>query len=686
MVRFIHPLKRAILCTFAALSICQPLGAKAAGFEELHRFPRFGKAPSGIVRGPNGDLYGVTETGGFNEAGTLYRISGTTGAVETLANFSAIPVASPSPQIAADAFGNVYGLSNFGTRIWRWNASTGLHVMALLSDVGLSGTINGVVLDTSGGLIGTATSGGANGAGVLWRWHAGTGVQKLGEFAQATTGLTTKSRLAVDNQGAIYGCSDAVGGLMILWRWKFGAGFEKLAELPTAAYGTNGLGVTIDGNNRVWGVTSLGGAQDDGTLWRWSLVGGLEKLADFNPAAADRKPTGPLVIGPDGSAFGASALAVWRWSQMTGLVRHADLPTETVGIPEGAIAIDDAGVIYGASSSGGTNGCVWKCSVAEGAVKLQDFASNFVEQINDQGVARDAEGRIYGTTTSPSETVETLLWRWSDSGGYEELASFPIATFSRGATTPFIDADGNVYGIVEPSGFANPGGRLWRWNQAQGLVKLADFDPAANGMARPVLVLGSQGQVYGTCANVNSTGSIWRWTAGGGIENMAAFDRAEVVFSPNQITGPNGNWYGIQALGGPTLNGRLWSFSESTGLVFHHNFDDFGGSPRGVLTRDAAGNIYGTRGHSPTTLWKWNSAEGLTTLDTFDESSGFSPISLRASANGGIRGICERARWRLRQWDNLELERRAGSLCDSSLPSANDRKTPGPDPDRGPQW
>ena len=41
--------------TFLSLGSCRSL---AAGFEELYRFPVIGVAPKGLVRGPDGLLYG----------------------------------------------------------------------------------------------------------------------------------------------------------------------------------------------------------------------------------------------------------------------------------------------------------------------------------------------------------------------------------------------------------------------------------------------------------------------------------------------------------------------------------------------------------------------------------------------------------------------------------------------------
>src|SRR5262245_1381088 len=87
--RFIHTLRFIISCILAGLALGALSSVKAAGFEELHHFPRFGWDLRGLVRAPDGDFYGVTVFGGLGRSGTLYRLSAANGTTETLTNFGA---------------------------------------------------------------------------------------------------------------------------------------------------------------------------------------------------------------------------------------------------------------------------------------------------------------------------------------------------------------------------------------------------------------------------------------------------------------------------------------------------------------------------------------------------------------------------------------------------------------------
>lgn len=637
--RFTHPF---YLLFFGFLAIWMPgfllASAQGAGFEVLRNFSRSGVAPSGLVFGPNGNLYGTTNTGGESNYGTLYSVNPQTGEVTTIANFGGFAGTNPHEQIAADGT-SVYGVSDSGQIIWRWNAESGLARIGVFPVQAFYDTVPGVASDNSGGLVGMRISGFSGGTSKLWRWSPSTGLTELDTFVQATTGPLASTKLAVDSQGGIYGCSALVNQKTILWRWKAVAGFEKLAELPVDTFGASVPGVSIDANDHVWGRTSTGGAHQDGTLWRWTLEGGAEKLGDFNSPDTGRRYASPITFTADGTPISLSGNIIWKWTAADGLANHANLSSPEIGVVGGAIALDDAGAFFGTSGFGSPTGHIWKWTAAGGVVKLADSPDASVAIIN-RGLARDAQGRLYGATSSPEEP--TMLWRWSNAGGYQELATFDPALYGLEKTFPTLDSGGNVYGILERNGIMNQAGKLWRWNAAEGLIKLADLHPLNQGFSESKIVIGSDGTIYGTgrSASISIKGPLlWRRTASGefptAYPGFGLYNYGNAYFSLGQVTGPNGEWYGTQLSGV-----GLWS-SSSGG----HGHPPGGGHLNETLTRDAAGNIYGTTGSSssstPSTLWKWNKAAGFSTLATFDQSTGIDPVSLFADSSGFmIRGVC----------------------------------------------
>jgi uncharacterized repeat protein (TIGR03803 family) len=97
-------------------------GAEAASFNTLYQFSGAsdGGAPTGnLVAGPNGVLYGVTQTGGASGNGTVFRLDRPSQGsahwtVTTLYSFAGGNDASDPNNLTMDAAGNLYGTSNAG--------------------------------------------------------------------------------------------------------------------------------------------------------------------------------------------------------------------------------------------------------------------------------------------------------------------------------------------------------------------------------------------------------------------------------------------------------------------------------------------------------------------------------------------------------------------------------------------
>src|SRR4030095_5651744 len=321
------------------------LGAPAGWpgtFQELCRIPIRGVNPSGLIRGPGGEMYGVTYSGGTLNKGTLFRLDPNAGFVETLASFGGDAGEFPTPGFAVDQSGNIFGIT-YSRVLWRWNSTSGLTRVGRLGEITASDASVRVVLDGEGGVIG-ALPYGSNfiGPGLLWRWHESTGVKRLAECPESITGRPTSDALATDGRGTIYGCSDT----QVLWRWSADQGFENLAKLGGEEINGESRMVAVDASGRVFCCTPSGGAWNEGSLWRWDAANGAVKLADFDRTNVPF-PRGPLAFDSVGTLFGISHQVIWKWTSQTGLTRYAELPEAAVGDARGSFLVDQAGAIYG---------------------------------------------------------------------------------------------------------------------------------------------------------------------------------------------------------------------------------------------------------------------------------------------------------------------------------------------------
>ncbi|HEY5177522.1 MAG TPA: choice-of-anchor tandem repeat GloVer-containing protein [Terriglobales bacterium] len=131
----------------------------------------------GLIFDQSGNLYGTTYSGGANGGGTVYQLSPSSGGwtLTTLYSFSGSGGSVAS--LTMDASGNLYCTTEYdgaygGGNVCKLTRSTGGWSYTSLHDFtgGSDGAylLGRVTLDTNGNLYGTASAGGAHGAGVVW--------------------------------------------------------------------------------------------------------------------------------------------------------------------------------------------------------------------------------------------------------------------------------------------------------------------------------------------------------------------------------------------------------------------------------------------------------------------------------------------------------------------------------------
>lgn len=136
---------------------------------------------AGLTLDGSGNLYGATGDGGMGGGGTLFELapSGNTYTFNLLYTFSGQPGGNcgPGGTLTTDSTGNLYGTtvcdgpSNVGNIFALANTENGWVYTSLHDFTGGndgSKPISNVTIDTDGTLYGTASQGGANGAGTVW--------------------------------------------------------------------------------------------------------------------------------------------------------------------------------------------------------------------------------------------------------------------------------------------------------------------------------------------------------------------------------------------------------------------------------------------------------------------------------------------------------------------------------------
>jgi len=320
----------------------------------------------------------------------------------------------------------------------------------------------------------------------------------------------------------------------------------------------------FDGLGNIYGVTQYGGAPGClcGTVFKLTPVSGGWKesvIYRFNQTKSrndGRSPMAGLVMDAAGNLYGTTQYGGNGCSQSCGTVYEL-VPgvngawTETVlynfqggapfhsandgSYPLAALALDSLGNLYGTTYWGGSNsgpncsngcGVVFEVSPNGSGGWTESVIHSFGSSSNDgfypfSGVALDASGKLYGTTSSggPATCGQTFgpycgtIFQLSPSGGGTWTESQIHSLSNNGGFSPqaglMFDAAGNLYGTTGIGGVYNLGTAF-------------ELSPNSNGgWTESVLHSfgnGHDGQGPNTALVMDASGNLFGATFGGGTD------------------------------------------------------------------------------------------------------------------------------------------------------------------------
>jgi uncharacterized repeat protein (TIGR03803 family) len=311
------------LLTMTAPRAAEPLSIEPAAITDFKVVYQFDGSNGGtpytaLVPGADRALYGTTWNFGPSGGGTVFRM-GAAGQVTTVAAFGYNGSAGPTGPVLLAPDGNFYGVGDAGSpmiagnlfRVSTSGAIQYLHTFPANADASGSNPSPGLVLGPDGALYGTATAGGAGGAGVVFR------ITLAGEYSVAhsftwTDGGAPRARLTVGADGLFYGTTQGGGaaGQGTVYKMDLQGRVTTLHSFAGgAADGAQPIGpVILAQDGRLYGTTSSGGASNMGTVYRIGRKGHEHVLHSFAADGVDGTvPWSGLLQASNGRFYGMTS-------------------------------------------------------------------------------------------------------------------------------------------------------------------------------------------------------------------------------------------------------------------------------------------------------------------------------------------------------------------------------------------
>jgi len=350
-----------------------------------------------------------------------------------------------------------------------------------------------------------------------------------------------------------------------------------------------GLVQATDGN--LYGTTYGGGATGGGTVFKITPSGTLTTVYSFCAQSGcpdGAYPYAALVQATNGSLYGTTTGGgangdgtVFKITTGGALTTLHSFDVTDGYLPYTVLVQATNGNLYGTTVQGGTNGAgtVFKITPSGTMTTLYSFCS--LSSCTDgkspfSSLVQATDGNLYGTTFVGGADGYGTVFKITPSGTMTTLYSFDYTNGGNPESGLVEATDGNLYGITSDGG-GKDSGTVFKITTGGTLTTLYSFcsqSHCADGyFSDGALVQATDGNLYGTtvlgganCIPDGGCGTIFKITTGGTLTTLHSFD---VTDGENPETGltqdTNGKFYGTMPGGGTDNGGTIYSLSVGLG-------------------------------------------------------------------------------------------------------------------------
>ena len=268
-------------------------------------------------------------------------------------------------------------------------------------------------------------------------------------------------------------------------------------------------------------------------------------------------------------------------------------------VPDSGLTLATDGNFYGTASAGGSTnlGVIYKITPAGVLTVLHTFVSG--DGITPYAPPiQAADGNFYGTTAFGGALGYGTVYKMTPTGTYTVLHSFDLTNGSR-PFGPVVQAnDGNFYGTTYSGVGNNRYGIVFKVTGNGTFTILHAFNLTDGANPYAGLVLGKDGELYGTTFNGGSVGygNVFKITPAGALTVLRSFTPASDGATPygGLVQATDGNFYGVGYTGGTKNDGTIFRIASGGAFSVRYDFTGAsGGFPMVTLLQHTTGILYG---------------------------------------------------------------------------------------------
>ncbi|MBK8872607.1 MAG: T9SS type A sorting domain-containing protein [Bacteroidetes bacterium] len=489
---------------------------------------------STLVEAPNGNLYGLTSTGGANNSGTIFEFDLTTNTLFKRFDFGgtagSTPLASFIKVTSTKLIGSTTsgGTGNCGV-LFEFDLTTNTYTKLFDFTQSLGKNPRcALTIHPNGKLYGTTYEGGSNNLGVLFEFDLSSNVISKKMDFSTSTGINPDMELIYDFAGNLYGLVYSTSDnneQLFKYNW-YSNSYSRILKFNASGghYFTGGF--TLAANGKYYGTTFSGVKHFKGALIEFdynnNTVNSRVNFNDstgFNSYSAILHASNNKIYGTtnNGGWFGYGSIFEYDYNNGVYTKKHDFIYTDgDQGMPGGMIMEASNGKIYGMRNGGGIYGLgtLYEFDIATDSfvVKLHFNDTLGAEPLG--GLVQASNGKLYAGISSGGPSSKGLIIEYDINTDSVIIKKDYDATGVFAYNGTFIEVAPNKLYALSIIGGQNNEGALYEFDCITNQIAILYSFSAPTG-CDPVgsLVYASNGKLYGSTKtrNVYDIGGLFEF-------------------------------------------------------------------------------------------------------------------------------------------------------------------------------